>query len=462
MPSKVKEAKTVEIPPRLPVRELADRLEISPVDLLKALIANGVLATITQDIDYETAAIVAEDLGFNLLLEGTLAREAEEAAAVEAEPVETEAAAPAPPEIPWYIADEADSDLEPRAPIVSVMGHVDHGKTTLLDTLRNTTVAAGESGGITQHIGAYALERDGSTITFVDTPGHEAFTAMRARGAQTTDIAVIVVAADDGVMPQTREAVDHARAAGVPIIVAVNKIDLEDAKADRVLQQMADLDIVPDSWGGDTFFIPVSALTGEGLDELLDAILLVAEEAKPRANPRRAARGTILEGRVEQGRGVIASAVVQTGALHTGDTIVSGTQFSRVRAMFDQSGDAVREAGPSMPVEIMGLSDLPKAGARFEAVASDKAAKRLVAERETAARSAPAGPVSRPPITLDDLFARAEAGEAKTLNVVVKTDVQGTVEPVVASLEGLSGAVAVSVLRAAAGSGAHVDGHDSP
>jgi translation initiation factor IF-2 len=436
---------------------------------LKALIANGIMAKITEEIDFDTAAIVAEDLGVTLEPVGSAAARAAAAkapapaptpaarATAAAAPVEVEAApaeaievGPVEPGIPWYIADEAEGDLIERPPIVTVMGHVDHGKTTLLDALRDTRVAAGESGGITQHIGAYSLHRNGGSITFIDTPGHEAFTAMRARGAQTTDIAVIVVAADDGVMPQTREALDHARAAGVPIIVAVNKIDIEGSRPERVLEQMAELNLVPDSWGGDTFFIPISAAKGDGLDELLDAILLVAEDRKPLANPASAARGTILEGRVEQGRGVVVSVIVQTGTLRRGDTIVTGNIFGRARALFDQGGAQIAEAGPATPVEIMGLPEVPPAGARFEVVRDDKVAKARVAERDLEDRSVVA-PTAAPALTLDELFAQATAGAVKALNLVVKTDVQGTVEPIVASLQKLAGPIRVEVLHAAAG-----------
>lgn len=439
----------VEIPATIAVRDLADRLGISPVALLKALIANGVMASITQTIDYETAAIVAEDLGFELHLEGTAEREAEArtaaAAAAEAEPVVDEV-----PGIPWYLVDEPEDRLVLRPPVVTVMGHVDHGKTSLLDALRSTSVAAGESGGITQHIGAYTTVRNGHPITFIDTPGHEAFTAMRARGAQATDIAIIVVAADDGVMPQTREALDHAKAAGVPLIVAVNKVDLPGARPDRVMEQLAALEVVPESWGGDTFFVKVSALTGEGLDELLDAILLVAEEHPPLANPNRPARGVVIEGKIDPQRGVVASLLVQSGTLRAGDAIVVDQGFGRVKAMFDERGQRMREAGPATPTEIMGLSDVPDAGARFEVVSNEKAAKALVSERGDTARRL-GWRADAAPMTLEELFARSVAGEAKVLNVIIKTDVQGTLEPVVNALDQLGGPIRVNVLRAAAG-----------
>jgi len=439
------------------VRDLAERLEISPVDLLKALIANGIMVSITETIDFDTAAIVAEDLGCTLYLEGTMAsaleaekatREAREAAAVAAAAAAEEERAAAP-SVPWYLVGEDEATLVTRAPVVTVMGHVDHGKTTLLDAIRHTRVAAGESGGITQHIGAYTVERDGRPVTFLDTPGHEAFSAMRARGAQATDIAVIVVAADDGVMPQTREAISHAQAAGVPIIVAVTKIDLERARPERVSEQMAELGIVADAWGGDTFFVPVSGVTGVGLDELLDAIVLVAEERPPLANPSRPALGTVIEGRIDPQRGPIASVLVQSGVLARGDAIVVDDQAGKVRAMFDEGGKQIRHAGPATPVEIMGLSDVPPAGARFQVVASDKTARALAAARREAA-AMPAIQVLRP-ATMDDVLASMAAGEPKVLNLVVKTDVQGTLEAVVSALERLGGDIKVVLLHAATG-----------
>jgi translation initiation factor IF-2 len=459
MASNVQESRIVEIPNAISVRDLAEKLEISPVELLKALISNGIMATITQNIDYETAAIVAEDLGFTLYLEGTREREEErkaseaeeasaaaaaaERAALAAETAEIEA-------IPWFIRDEDEEKLVKRPPVVTVMGHVDHGKTSILDAIRDARVAAGESGGITQHIGAYTIDKGEGSITFIDTPGHEAFTAMRARGAQATDIAIIVVAADDGMMPQTREAIDHARAANVPIIVAVNKIDLPGAKPDRVIEQLAEIDLVAEDWGGDTIFSRVSATTGEGLDELLDAILLVAEENPPLGNPNRAARGMVLEGKVDQQRGVVATLLVQSGVLNRGDTIVVDQEYGRVRAMFDDRGETLKSAPQSTPVEIMGLSEVPIAGSRFEVVKNEKTAKALVTQRAYDARGGSGGGGGgdgvAQPMTLEELFAQAAAGEVRTLNLIVKTDVQGTLEPVVDALERLSGAVKVRIL----------------
>ena len=448
MANTVQDRKVVEVPPTIAVRALAEKMGISPLDLMKALIANGIMASITQSIDYETAAIVAEDLGVTLLLEGQAPPPppAEAPAAEASAPVVDEG-----PRVPWYLVDEDDEDLATRAPVVTVMGHVDHGKTSLLDALRDTRVAAGESGGITQHIGAYQLQRGEDRVTFIDTPGHEAFTAMRARGAQATDIAIIVVAADDGVMPQTREAVDHARAAGVPMIVAVNKIDLPAAKPERVMEQMSDLGVVPEQWGGETFFVPVSASSGEGLSELVEAILLVAEEHPPRGNPTRSARGTVLESQVDQRRGVLATLLVQSGVLRRGDVVVVASAYGKIKAMFDERGQAVKEAGPSTPVAALGLSTVPAAGSRFEVVATEKAAQAIVSSRQDEARALEHTEATRP-MTLEEFFARTTGTEAKVLNLVVKVDVQGSLEPVLASIERLGeGEIGVRVLLSGTG-----------
>lgn len=452
MANQVKEPRVIEIPNEIAVRDLAELLGISPVDLLKALIGNGIMATITQSIDYETAAIVAEDLGFSLQLEGTAEREALVRAAVEAE--ERKAADAAEAELvastPWYLVGEREDALSTRSPVVTVMGHVDHGKTSILDAIRHTHVAAGESGGITQHIGAYTIAHGEGSITFIDTPGHEAFTAMRARGAQATDIAIIVVAADDGLMPQTREAIDHARAAHVPIIVAINKVDLPGAKPERILEQLAAIDLTPEEWGGDTFFIRTSATTGEGMSDLLDAILFVAEEHPPLANVDRPALGIVIEGQIDQRRGVVATLLIQSGRLNAGDTVVIDRQHCRVRALFDDKGNRIKTAGPSMPVEIMGLSEVPVAGSRFEVVKDDKGAKALVSRRDDAAHASVLANRAGP-MTLEELFARATESEVKTLNLVVKTDVQGTLEPVVDALQRLSGEIKVRILLADTG-----------
>ncbi len=440
----------VEIPAQLTVRELGEKLGISPVNLLKALIANGIMATITQRIDYETAAIVAEDLGFTLYLEGQVPPPAapEVAAAPADGAAEEQEAVEAGPGQPWYLEGEDESALRPRPPVVTIMGHVDHGKTSILDAIRKTRVVAGESGGITQHIGAYSVTRGDKRITFIDTPGHEAFTAMRARGARATDIAVIVVAADDGVMPQTREAVDHARAAGVPIIVAINKMDLPSAKIDRLLDQISGLGLMPEEWGGDTFCIRVSAHTGMGLDELLEAILLVAEVSPPLANPDRGALGVVLEAEIDQQRGVRATLLVQSGTLRKGDMLVVGEQYSRVRAMWNDLGETVLTVPPGDPVAAIGLPHVPAAGSRFEVVKNEKTARALVEARSLEARP---GMGTERPLTLEELFTRAQQAEIKTLNLIVKTDVHGSLEPVVTALERLSGAVKVKVLLADTG-----------
>lgn len=444
----VRERKPIEIPPIISVRELSDAMDISPIDLIKTLMTNGIMANINQTIDFETAAIVAEDMGYELVLEGTLTKpELEEAAAIaEAEAV-IEAEAEAVPR--WHMFIEPDEPVEPRPPIVTVLGHVDHGKTTLLDAIRHTNVAGGEAGGITQHIGAYQVVQQDKKITFIDTPGHEAFTAMRARGAQVTDIAVLVLAADDGIMPQTREAIDHARAAHVPIIVALNKVDLPTAQPERVMQQLSDQGLVPDAWGGDTFVVPISALRDTGIPELLDAILLVAESVAPVANANKPAAGTVLEGKLDRTRGVTATLLVQAGTLHVGDTVLAGAAYGRIRAMFDERGKPIREAGPSTPVVVLGLSQVPTAGQLFEIVADGRTARAIVAEQQATDRTR----VSRvPPASLDELFARMQAGETKQLNLIVKADVQGSLDPIRTQLERLgTDALKVNILHMGTG-----------
>ncbi|MFQ5593035.1 MAG: translation initiation factor IF-2 [Anaerolineae bacterium] len=444
----VRERKPIEIPPIISVRELSDAMDISPIDLIKTLMTNGIMANINQTIDFETAAIVAEDMGYELVLEGTLTKpELEEAAAIaEAEAV-IEAEAEAVPR--WHMFIEPDEPVEPRPPIVTVLGHVDHGKTTLLDAIRHTNVAGGEAGGITQHIGAYQVVQQDKKITFIDTPGHEAFTAMRARGAQVTDIAVLVLAADDGIMPQTREAIDHARAAHVPIVVALNKVDLPTAQPERVMQQLSDQGLVPDAWGGDTFVVPISALRDTGIPELLDAILLVAESVAPVANANKPAAGTVLEGKLDRTRGVTATLLVQAGTLHVGDTVLAGAAYGRIRAMFDERGKPIREAGPSTPVVVLGLSQVPTAGQLFEIVADGRTARAIVAEQQATDRTR----VSRvPPASLDELFARMQAGETKQLNLIVKADVQGSLDPIRTQLERLgTDALKVNILHMGTG-----------
>ncbi len=426
----------IEIPAFVTVRELATMMGVSPINVIKELMANGIMANINQQIDFETAAIVAGEMGYDVVAH-------EEAAA---EPVAEEE------KVGWrkVLADELSSDLQPRPPIVTMLGHVDHGKTSLLDVVRQTKVTAGEAGGITQHIGAYQTVKDGRLVTFLDTPGHEAFTAMRARGAQATDIAILVVAADDGVMPQTREAVDHARAAHVPIIVALNKIDLSGARPDRVKQQLVEMGLVPDGWDGDTMVIPVSAREKLGIDDLLEAVLLVAEEVDPRANPDAPAAGTVLEARIERGKGIMTTALVQNGTLHLGDTMLVGEHYGRLKAMYDYTGKRIKEAGPSTPVSVSGLDGIPEAGEQFRVVDSEKTARRIIDEECEAARVTPTSRGRGP--TLDEFFARLLEGEAKSLNLIVKADVQGSLEPIVTSLERLDGGeVELDILRAATG-----------
>lgn len=418
--AEVKERKVIELPSFLTVRELAALMKASPIDVIKELMANGIMANINQQIDYETAAIVAEEMGF----------EARPEAPPEEERIEAQ-------EIPAWkrlVEGEDPKSLRPRPPVVTVMGHVDHGKTSLLDAIRHTNVVAAEVGGITQHIGAYQVEHNGRKITFLDTPGHEAFTAMRARGAQVTDIAILVVAADDGVMPQTREAIAHARAAHVPILVALNKIDKPTANPERVKQQLADLGLVPDEWGGETLVVPVSAKQKRGIEDLLEAILLLADEIGIKANPNRPAVGTVIEAELDKTRGPMATLLVQNGTLRVGDTIVVGKASGRIRAMLDERGKPIKSAGPSTPVSVLGLSAVPAAGEMFEVVADERAARALVAERLEAQRQTTEAPH---PLSLDEIYTRFKAGQARELNLIVKADVQGSLEPIVSSLEKL-------------------------
>lgn len=434
----VREEGVVEIPDFLTVRELAQLLDVSPIDVIKELMSAGVMANINQEIDYETAAIVAQEMGF----------EPVEQSRVAAEEAEEEGPTPL-----WerFYADERPEDLRPRPPVVTTLGHVDHGKTSLLDAMRRADVAGGEAGGITQHIGAYQIDYDGQQVTFIDTPGHEAFTEMRARGAHTTDIAILVVAADDGVMPQTVEAINHARAARVPIVVALNKMDLPTAQPERTKQELADQGLVPDDWGGDTLCIPVSAKEKTGLGDLLDAILLVAEDSEQiRANPDRPAMGTVLEGRLDRTRGATATVLVQNGTLHIGDDVVAGLSCGRVRQMIDEDGRPIKEAGPSTPVLVLGLSDVPEAGEIFKVVSESCIARDIVAQREDELAAQAPGPIRT--FTLDDFASRIKAGRAKELNLIVKTDAQGSINPIVSSLEQLGDEeLKVNVLHAAPG-----------
>ncbi len=420
-------SKVVSIPDKVTVRDLAALLEASPIEVMKLLISSGIMANINQTIDYDTAAIVATDLGFEIQQE--------------LPPVVEQAPPPLAPTVPEEVplrdiyAQEAPEDLKPRSPVVTVMGHVDHGKTSLLDYIRHTNVVAGEAGGITQHIGAYQVERNGEKITFIDTPGHEAFTAMRARGAQVTDIAVLVVAADDGVMPQTNEAIDHARAANVPIVVAINKMDRASADPERVKKQLADLGLPVEEWGGSTIAVPVSAKQGTGIDTLLEMILLVAEMSDLRANPDRKAMGTVIEGKLDRSRGPSATLLVQNGTLRVGDYILIGETYGRIRAMFNEAGKRMKTASPSIPVVVLGLSNVPQAGDTFKVVSDEKTARALAAERAEQRRAEEQRPVRA--LSLDDIYAQMQAGAMKELNVILKADVQGALEPVANSLEKL-------------------------
>lgn len=412
----------IELPSSLTVRDLGHALGVSPIEVMKKLIGFGIMANINELIDYETAAIVAAEMGFE-----TREQKAEEEKAPEAAPVQLPS---------WRdVQDERPEDLRPRPPVVTVMGHVDHGKTSLLDAIRNTNVVEGEAGGITQHIGAYQVELQGKKITFLDTPGHEAFTAMRARGAQATDIVVLVVAADDGVQPQTKEAIAHARAAQVPIIVALNKIDKPEANPEVVKRQLADLDLLVEEWGGNVICVPVSAKKRLNIEELLENILLVAEVAELKANPFRPAAGVVVESRLDKSRGPVATLLVQRGTLRVGDNLVIGEIPGRVRAMFDDKGRPVSEATPSTPVMILGLSDVPRAGDLFEVVEDERTAKAIAAERAQQRQQAAAARPVR--VTLEEVFARMQEGKAKELNIILKADVQGSLEPIESSLQKL-------------------------
>jgi len=424
----------VELPVSIVVRDLAQKIEKSPIDLIKKLMTNGVMATINQSVDFDTAAIVVAEYGYEAVPEVV-------------EEVKTETG-----EVPLWrrmIADEDVSQLKNRPPVVTILGHVDHGKTSLLDAIRVTEVAAGEAGGITQHIGAYQVEKKGRLITFLDTPGHAAFTQMRARGAQGADIVVLVVAADDGVMPQTREAIAHAKAARVPIMVALNKVDKPNANPDRVKQQLAELELVPDEWGGNTMIIPVSAKLKQGIDDLLEGILLVADNIEIRANPGGKVIGTVIEAELDKTRGVIATLLIQNGTLASGDVVVAGTAHGKLKALSDYKGKPVKKAGPSTPVAVMGLSDVPSAGDIFEVVDSDREARTIVAERTEAAKTQAQ---TKKKVSLEDLFANVQAGEARELNLIVKADVQGSLDPIVTELNKLgAGEIGIKILYAETG-----------
>ena len=404
----------VMIPDEIGVGELASRMKKTGAEVVKALMKMGVMASLSEIIDYDTAALVAMELGCKV--------EKEVVVTIEEKLIDT--------------TEDKEEDLQPRAPVVVVMGHVDHGKTSLLDYIRHANVVSGEAGGITQHIGAYQVDVKGSPVTFLDTPGHEAFTAMRARGAMITDVAILVVAADDGIMPQTVESINHAKAAEIPIIVAINKMDKPTANPDRIMQQLTEYELVPEEWGGETIICPISAKTGMGIDNLLDMVVLTAEMRELKANPNRSAHGTVIEARLDKGRGPVATLLLQNGTLKQGDIIIAGTAVGRVRTMMDYKGARLTQAGPSVPVEIAGLSEAPSAGSPFFAVADERMARELVEQRKAEEKAKAAAPVQK--VSLENLFDQIQAGERKELALIVKADVQGSVEAVKASLEKLS------------------------
>ena len=424
----VETSNVILVPDFLTVRELAELIDSSPIDVMKRLITNGIMASINQQIDFDTAAIVIEEMGFT-------AQSASAVAAAEEEEKRAEER-----EEKWsamYLGETPDT-LIARPPIITILGHVDHGKTTLLDTIRKTAVAEGEAGGITQHIGAYQAQHDGRILTFLDTPGHEAFTAMRARGAQGADIAILVVAADDGVMPTTREALDHARAANVPLVVAITKIDRDNANADMVKQQLAELDLIPDDWDGSTMMVPVDSLNGVGIEDLLEALVLVADDNSIVGNPQGTLRGTVIEAEVDRSRGTMATLLVMNGTMKRGDVIVAGTSYGRVKAMFDPAGNPVKRAIPSMPVSVLGLDAPPAPGVYFEIVANDKMARGIAEDRrQEERRRQVSGPVQAA-MTLEDLFNQFQSGDAKELAMVLKTDVQGSIQPITDELKNIS------------------------
>ena len=418
----------IEIPETITVKDLAAEMKKTTAEVIKKLLGFGVMATINQEIDFDTAYLIAQEFGITATKKETVTEE----------------------DILFDESEDREEDLQPRPPVVVVMGHVDHGKTSLLDAIRKTNVIEGEAGGITQAIGAYMVKINDREITFLDTPGHEAFTAMRARGAQITDIAILVVAANDGVMPQTIEAINHAKSAGIPIIVAINKIDLPDANIDKVKQELMAYELVPEEWGGDTIYVPISAKKHQNIDQLLEMVLLEADVLELKANPHKQAKGAVIEARLDKARGAIATMLVQRGTLDVGDTIVVGSSIGRIRAMVNDKGKKVKSAGPSTPVEIMGLTDVPEAGDTFYEVKNEKMAKHLIERRKRQAREKAINSVTK--VTLDNLFSQMEEGKLKVLNLIVKADVQGSVEAVKQSLEKLQNEeVRVKVIHSAAG-----------
>ena len=421
------ETKLIEIGDTITVKELAEKLNKPTAEVIKTLIFTGVMAGINQEIDFETAEKVCEK--YEVLIE-----KKEETAELDAIEIE----------------EDSEENLQKRPPIITVMGHVDHGKTSLLDAIRKAKVTATEAGGITQHIGAYTVNVNGEEITFLDTPGHEAFTAMRARGAQITDVVILVVAADDGIMPQTKEAINHCKAAGVPMVVAINKIDRPNANVDRVKQELTEHGLIAEDWGGDTVCVPVSAKQGQGIDTLLEMVLLTAEMLELKANPNRKAKGTVIEAKLDKGRGSVASLLVQNGTLHVGDSILVGSTYGRIRAMFDDTGKKIKSAGPSIPVEILGLSEVPAAGDRFNQVKDEKTARNMAEVRKEKLKNESLN--ARHRVSLEDLYSQIKDGSVKELDIVVKADVQGSVEAIRQSLEKLStDDVKVRVIHGAVG-----------
>ena len=425
---KIFKLEEITIPETITVKDFAAELKKTTAEVIKKLLGYGVMATINNEIDFDTATLIADEFGVKVNKKETISEE----------------------DILFDESEDKEEELETRPPVIVVMGHVDHGKTSLLDAVKKTNVIEGEAGGITQHIGAYKVKINDREITFLDTPGHEAFTAMRARGAQITDIAILVVAANDGVMPQTIEAINHAKSAGIPIIVAINKIDLPDANIDKVKQELMTYELVPEEWGGDTIYVPISAKNNQNIDQLLEMVLLEADMLELKANPHKQAKGVVIEAKLDKNKGAIASILVQRGTLDVGDTIIVGSSIGRIRSMTDEKGKKLKKAGPSTPVEIMGLTEVPQAGDTFYEVENEKVAKHLIEKRKRQERERAINAMSK--VTLDNLFSQMEEGNLKTLNLIVKADVQGSVEAIKQSMEKLSNEeVKVKVIHAAAG-----------